>query len=128
MSDATCATASGSAQILNPANGQCVLVPDLSYAGLITEDTVCAKAPGKDSCQGDSGGPLTVKEGDQHSLVGVVSWSFGCAEVSKHGLAPNDGVFGHTDSVSDIIPLLRYALLLYAILAGYVLTSTNKVV
>ena len=121
MSDATCATASGNAQILNPANGQCVMVPDLSYAGLITEDMMCAKAPGKDSCQGDSGGPLTVKEGDQHSLVGVVSWSLGCAEVSKHGLASNTGIFGHTDSVSDIIPLLRYALLLYAILAGYVI-------
>ena len=32
---------------------------------------------------GDSGEPLTVREGDKHSLVGVVSWAAGCAEVSK---------------------------------------------
>ncbi|KAI1286064.1 Serine proteinase stubble [Halotydeus destructor] len=32
-----------------------------------------------DACYGDSGGPLVVKDGDQYALVGIVSWSYGCA-------------------------------------------------
>ena len=36
------------------------------------------------SIQGDSGGPLTLKNRrtNQHNLVGVVSWGYGCAAVS----------------------------------------------
>jgi len=53
----------------------------------ISEDMLCAGAPGKDACQGDSGGPFTVKKKttQQHELVGVVSWGIGCA---------TDGLFG----------------------------------
>ena len=76
MSDSTCAAASG-----NYINGRCQLVTDASYAGMISEDMVCARNPGMDACQGDSGGPLTVNEDDQHILVGVVSWANGCGEV-----------------------------------------------
>jgi len=40
---------------------------------------------GKDSCNGDSGGPLTYESGDQHILIGDVSYGNGCAQ---------DGLFG----------------------------------
>lgn len=47
----------------------------------VTNEMMCAAAPGKDSCQGDSGGPLFIKGEDSSSdvQVGVVSWGFGCA-------------------------------------------------
>jgi len=57
-----------------------------SYAGRIKENMVCAEGAGADSCQGDSGGPFTVQEGGQHSLVGVVSFAFGCASVNFPGV------------------------------------------
>ena len=44
---------------------------------------------GKDSCQGDSGGPLITKDDDNNgaaTLVGVVSWGFGCAVEDQPGI------------------------------------------
>ena len=79
MSDATCEAASGTFTTLN-GDGAC---PNFtgSYSGLISDDMLCAGGEGKDSCQGDSGGPLTIKESDQHSLAGVVSFGYGCGAV-----------------------------------------------
>jgi len=57
----------------------------------MTSDMICAglMAGGKDSCQGDSGGPLVAADpakSNSLSLVGVVSWGFGCADPDSLGI------------------------------------------
>ena len=55
-----------------------------SYAGAILRGMFCAglyEDGGVDACQGDSGGPATMDfdEDSTGTLVGVVSWGYGCA-------------------------------------------------
>jgi len=86
VSDAVCEAAS-SDSVTTTLNGQCV-TQSLSYSGVISSEMVCAGSSGKDACQGDSGGPFTVKSSstNQHDLVGVVSWGYGCAADGLYGV------------------------------------------
>jgi len=55
-----------------------------NYGGDILPSMICASNPGKDSCEGDSGGPFYDK--NVQTLVGVVSWGFGCADPKYPGV------------------------------------------
>jgi len=63
-------------------NAQCA-----TSMGLIEDGQICAGGEaGKDSCQGDSGGPMTYESGDQHILIGDVSYGNGCALEGFYGV------------------------------------------
>jgi len=47
---------------------------------------LCAYRPNTDTCQGDSGGPLVVMEEGRWTVVGVVSYGFGCAWLGYAGI------------------------------------------
>lgn len=59
------------------------------HRGEITEEMMCAEAPGRDACYGDSGGPLLLTPNEDYnddSLVGIVSWGRGCADEDFPGV------------------------------------------
>ncbi|XP_040570357.1 trypsin-1 [Lepeophtheirus salmonis] len=60
-----------------------------AYYGSNDETNICAAAPGKDSCQGDSGGPLA----QDGTLVGIVSWGYGCATPGYPGVYAKVSMF-----------------------------------
>jgi len=67
-------------------NAKCSASDTAYSASDITSNMICARDTGKDSCQGDSGGPMVTNEGNYYSIIGVVSWGFGCAQANAPGV------------------------------------------
>ena len=68
------------------ADGDCGKMDSHMTSGMLCSGL---KEGGKDSCQGDSGGPLFTPDPENNNaetLIGVVSWGFGCAAEEQLGI------------------------------------------
>lgn len=89
MGYGTTSSGGSSSNVLLEATVQAISDTDCSsaYSGFDSTVMLCAgiaNVGGIDACQGDSGGPLVdVSSG---TLVGVVSWGFGCADANFPGV------------------------------------------
>merc|ERR1712193_375577 len=63
-------------KLIASSDPMCSKLPGLATSSKIK---LCAFAKDTDTCRGDSGGPLTVPENGKYTLVGVVSYGWGCA-------------------------------------------------
>merc|ERR1712107_340125 len=67
---------------------------------------------GKDACQGDSGGPLFIADpanNNAQTLIGAVSWGFGCANPGQLGIYAEvsyfrDWIDDHTPDMNTCAP------------------------
>lgn len=61
---------------------------DEFYSNVVSNSMICAgrREGGVDACQGDSGGPIGVDTAERFTVVGVVSWGYGCARKGKPGV------------------------------------------
>jgi len=73
---------------------------NVAYNGDISSNMLCAGyfVSTRDSCQGDSGGPLMV----DNTLVGIVSWGYGCARDNFPGVYTK--VQNYTSWIKSYVP------------------------
>lgn len=77
-----------------------------AYNGGITDNMICAAAPGKDSCGADSGGPLMALQNGTFLQLGIVSFGNQCALPDFPGVYTRVARFDSwiSDTMAGVIP------------------------